>query len=458
MFKLTMERVQSFQTNIDIKELSRTFQDALQVLAHLELEFLWIDSLCIVQDDPDDWNRECLLMSSVYGHSDITIAAASSTDGSQGCFYERKMPVEQLLHINIVASNSCKRYTITHPPNPELVQIDWLPPSALNNRSPLFSRGWVLQERILTPRLLTYNSSYLYWQCASWSGPEWKRPGIDESQGRHELRNLTIGKDYNWHEVVRVYSRTQLAFPSDRLVAISGVAKRIQKVFPDQYLAGMWRKDLERLLCWSVVTPQQGTPLVYQAPSWSWVSLLPGTRANLPQDPRGFGRLLVQIVNIEMTLTGPDPMGAVTRGVLRVRCETLLCGMAVSGMILSGNRDNFLANFGSVLSSVRLRLDSQPNMADPFPFYLRPVLQAPGNKGGRLYIRGLVLKPTNKCKGEYERIGQFRKDDSPGENRPKIFKKTGSVDFAKLSFTKLDRELLFESSDGEKGPHFITIV
>jgi hypothetical protein len=54
MFKLTMERVQSFQTNIEIKDLSRTFQDALQVLAHLELEFLWIDSLCIVQDDPDN--------------------------------------------------------------------------------------------------------------------------------------------------------------------------------------------------------------------------------------------------------------------------------------------------------------------------------------------------------------------------------------------------------------------
>lgn len=75
-----------------------------------------------------------------------------------------------------------------------------------------------------------------------------------------------------------------------------------------------------------------------------------------------------------------------------------------------------------------------------------------------MYIRGLVLKPTNKCKGEYERIGQFRKGDSPGENRPKIFKKTGSMDFAKLSYTKLDRELLFESSEGEKGPHFITIV
>jgi hypothetical protein len=126
-------------------------------------------------------------------------------------------------------------------------------------------------------------------------------------------------------------------------------------------------------------------------------------------------------------------------------------------MILSGNRDNFLANFGSVLSSVRLRLDSQPNVADPFLFYLLPVLQAPGNKGGRVYIRGLVLKPTNKCKGEYERIGQFRKDDSPGENRPKIFK-TSSMDFAKLIYTKLDRELLFESSEGEKGPHVITIV
>jgi hypothetical protein len=120
MFKLTMERMKSFETNIEIKDLSRTFQDALRVLTYLGLEFLWIDSLCIVQDDPDDWNRESLLMSSVFGFSDISIAAASSTDGGQGCFYEREIPVERVLHVSIGPSNESKTYTIYHPPHPKI--------------------------------------------------------------------------------------------------------------------------------------------------------------------------------------------------------------------------------------------------------------------------------------------------------------------------------------------------
>lgn len=84
IFKLTIAHLRSLQTRIEIQDLSRTFQDTLQVLAYLGLELLWIDSLCIVQDDPNDWNREYVLISSVYGYSDITIAAASSTDVSQG--------------------------------------------------------------------------------------------------------------------------------------------------------------------------------------------------------------------------------------------------------------------------------------------------------------------------------------------------------------------------------------
>ena len=213
MFKLTTEKIPLFQTKIEIEDLSQTFQDALQVLARLGLVFLWIDSLCIVQDNPDDWNRESLLMSSVFGYSDITITAASSTDGSQGCFYKRKMPVEHLLHVSIRSSHSssCKTYNVSHPTNPE---IDWLPPVTLINRSPLFSRGWVCQERILSPRLIHFSSSYLYWQCAFWSGPEWKIPGIDEPQDPH----LNVGQDFDWRHIVKACSSSYLTFPTDRLV------------------------------------------------------------------------------------------------------------------------------------------------------------------------------------------------------------------------------------------------
>jgi hypothetical protein len=454
MFKLTMERMKSFETNIEIKDLSRTFQDALRVLTYLGLEFLWIDSLCIVQDDPDDWNRESLLMSSVFGFSDISIAAASSTDGGQGCFSEREMPVERVLHVRIGPSNESKTYTIYHPPHPE---IDWHSPLTHINRSPLFYRGWVCQERILAPRVLIFNSSYLYWGCTAWNGPEWRKPEVDEPQDPHKR----VGRDFDWRHIMRVCSRSQLTFSSDRLVSISGIAQKFRKLFPDdEYVAGMWRKDLERLLCWSVDAPQQDDPLKYQAPSWSWASLLPGTEAKPPKDAEGIEEIFIEVLDIDITLAGIDPLGAVTRGIVRVRCVALL-RMAPDGIIVSGERKYCLATVGSDSMAVELRFDSERTIASATALYLLPVCQDPGNpskKEGRIYMQGLVLRPTCKCRGEYERIGHFLKVNSPGANMPKIFKETGKMDFAKLTYTTVDRELLFERSEGEQGPHFITIA
>jgi hypothetical protein len=104
-----------------------------------------------------------------------------------------------------------------------------------------------------------------------------------------------------------------------------------------------------------------------------------------------------------------------------------------------------------VLASVCLRFDSEPTMASATPFYLFPVLQDLGVKGERVKYKGLVLKPTNKCKGEHQRIGYFLKDDSPGAQRPDVFKTIGSMDLALLHYTKLDRELLFETNESQTG-------
>jgi hypothetical protein len=229
------------------------------------------------------------------------------------------------------------------------------------------------------------------------------------------------------------------------------MAKNFQKVSPDGYFAGMWRKDLEHSLCWSIATPQLANPLEYQAPSWSWASTVPGTRVDPPRKSQGIEVQYIKVVDVDMTLAGPDPMGAVTRGVLRIRCKALL-----SGISLSGERDYFLATIGFVLVTVKLKFDSV--IANATPFYLLPVSQDPGKQGNRVYMQGLILRPTNRCIGEYERIGLFRKDDSPGANTPKLFRKTGKMDWRKFQYPKLDRELLFESSEGEQGPHFITII
>jgi len=306
------------------------------------------------------------------------------------------MPVEHLLRVSITTSDICQMYTVSHAPTSA---NDWLPPSTLINRSPLFSRGWVCQERILSPRLLTFSSSYLYWHCGLWSGPEWQRP-TDKPQNAHERRNLTIGLDFDWRVVVRVCSESHLTYPKDRLVAISGIAKRIHRIYPDKYLAGMWRKDLERSLCWSVTQPQRASAMEYQAPSWSWASLLPGTRAYPPYDAQGTEKLLITLADIDMTLAGTDPMGAVSRGCLKVLCE------AMARLAPNGEQQYLLVTPGFVLSSVCFKFDSEASMASATSSYLLPVVQD-RVKAERVYFQGLIIKPTNKRQGEYNRVGHF---------------------------------------------------
>lgn len=81
-------KLSSFGTSIPRSSLCKAFQDAIRIALTLGIDYLWIDSLCIIQDDEDDWRQESLLISTVYGNFYLNIAAAGASDGSQGCFFE----------------------------------------------------------------------------------------------------------------------------------------------------------------------------------------------------------------------------------------------------------------------------------------------------------------------------------------------------------------------------------
>jgi hypothetical protein len=94
-FKLCKENLQDLQECVPETELTNTFCDAIYITRSLGLDYLWIDSLCIIQDDEQDWQRESALMSRVYGGSTINIAAAGSFDGNGGCLYHDVAPRER---------------------------------------------------------------------------------------------------------------------------------------------------------------------------------------------------------------------------------------------------------------------------------------------------------------------------------------------------------------------------
>jgi hypothetical protein len=152
------ENLSAHLERIQYSLLPKTFRDAIVVAQKLGLRYLWIDSLCIIQNSDSDWLKESASMSTIYQNSVLTIAATKSKDGSEGCFsknpityqdYCIKSP-DQLSDIYI-------REKLTH--------WDTASKSDVPSSYPLLTRGWAYQERFLAPRVLHFCEKELVWEC-----------------------------------------------------------------------------------------------------------------------------------------------------------------------------------------------------------------------------------------------------------------------------------------------------
>jgi hypothetical protein len=207
-------------------------------------------------------------------------------------------------------------------------------------------RGWVLQERLLAPRVLHFAPHQLYWECKELSTSEMCRqpfPRVMSGSSRKEewdfLRmdpsaNPPIGCHQAWMACVAEFSQCALTFPSDKLVALSGIARVMYEHLGgrDTYFAGLWKSQLFPSLLWRVTSPHpvpRVTP--YRAPTWSWASLDSKVEFSRSEEVvyRAKGRLTVwvaiQDVNVKHQSTPEtnnrlEPsFGIVVDGALRIR-------------------------------------------------------------------------------------------------------------------------------------------
>ncbi|KAH7009671.1 heterokaryon incompatibility protein-domain-containing protein, partial [Ilyonectria destructans] len=334
MFRCTHDNITQLKQHIEWDSLTRTFQQAItfaQAFAtwhcktysnHEPIRYIWIDSICIMQDSPEDWAKEAGLMCSVYENATLTIASAV---GGNGCF--------------AVADQVFKGFEITSPrhlrtqlylrrPLPHFdlgfisimarISRDEEPQS---NSLDLLTRGWVLQERLLSKRFLIFGPHELLWEClrtvdcecgfltnqsntnALGESPTAKYLKAAYERSQKENPNnllfptpLKIGHYKSlldaggrqkhsqrwWQRVVEVYTRTNLTKASDRLPALAGLAKQFSRINSGQrYLAGMWEEMLIESLTWFVEEtaekPRVSTSSVtsdslISVPSWSWAS------------------------------------------------------------------------------------------------------------------------------------------------------------------------------------------
>ncbi|KAN0096563.1 HET domain containing protein [Hyaloscypha variabilis] len=314
---LRQDNVETFATRIPQEALPQSFKDAIEVARSLDIDYLWIDSLCIIQNnDSDDWAKEAAQMSSIYGGSYLNIAATSAVDGSKGflgnwhCFNSGFRAKISTIH----GDTSC----ICVPRNLYRDSI---------SSSPLAQRGWVVQERLLAPRTVHFTSRQVFWECNSCVSCEAFHSHLPDVFERSEgyLRKKPL-LEYSWKEIVQQYSRGSLTRSRDKIVAISGLSRAAQHTQRFGYLAGLWRSSLIFQLCWHRTSDIAPPPVEYRGPSWSWISVDSGvTLVSGPRDSdvTKSTTLYAQVVDAHVGLTGADPFGEISSANLYLNCRIL---------------------------------------------------------------------------------------------------------------------------------------
>ncbi|KAF0331391.1 heterokaryon incompatibility protein [Colletotrichum asianum] len=216
---------------IQTLDLPATFRDAVIVAHTIGYQYLWIDSLCIVQDDTEDWELECPRMASIYQGSVLTIAGTAAIDSHSGLLREQ-VP---------------------------------------DHSSVLQGRGWIFQEGLLSRRTLNFAPGQMYMVCHQGARYE---TSLYQGVFPHPRWETDFGYYRWWRGTVAKYSSCQFTTIMGRLPALSGIANRFKPPEPDQYLAGIWRHDILRSLLWRRRgKPHSDAPAEYLGPSWSWVSV-----------------------------------------------------------------------------------------------------------------------------------------------------------------------------------------
>ena len=298
--------------------LPKTFQDAIEITKRLGHHYIWIDSLCIMQDSYDDWLQEASKMQEVYANSLLNIVALGSSSSTRGCFVDR-------------CSGAVKNRITLQWKNDHNLQYKlcrWYHWEHSIDKLDIHSRGWVFQERLLSPRLLHFGNSQVFWECFTTCACESMPSGLPDyadSKIKGLLAHVKPGiVDWRWlyeqwHTVISLYSKCEFTKCQDKLIALSGVAKVFAHAMDNTYLAGLWQKSLHLSLDWQVTHEIREPPPAYIAPSWSWASV---------QSPVKFWswvsdeetQYLYKVLDAQTKSVGTQITGPFTAGHLIIEC------------------------------------------------------------------------------------------------------------------------------------------
>lgn len=296
--------LEHLQSGVSLSILPRTFRDALSIVSHCGLQYLWIDSLCILQDqDADrknpDWEREAAKVGDIYAGAIFNIAALNGSNSDGGLFPKQQRVLVPVLR-KFTAPQASRifpklRYDVEST-STVLCEIAHYQFNEAILESQLLSRGWVFQEVLLTPANLFCTSEQMWWSCShatfSHTFPRgrpvaWSSDGkkLEADELRAKKQAIMAPDDCKdpikaWMQALQYYTRTSVTFENDRLPAISGIANMFRALFPAvfrdaSYHSGVWSIELVRQLGWhripihAIPASSFSTDDYYYMPSWS---------------------------------------------------------------------------------------------------------------------------------------------------------------------------------------------
>lgn len=457
--KLMTAEYKSFQRGLPWGSLPNTFQDAATVVVRFDIAYIWIDALCIIQDDASDWAKEAAQMADVYSNAHFTISAASSKDGSISFLkQQRTMPLVLGLEDDTGLDSPPERLLARKRFETGIHSYGKVFDATLD---PTDLRGWIMQEKVLSRRTMVFSSEEVQWECrkarvCECSGiTPWDSDVDQEMYGRarQEPRKASHGpasldtwrsspeqRHESWNTLVSDYTLRSLTKETDKLVAFSGMARKFSSYDNSAYYAGIWQSSLPVGLCWYVYQHyrvQSLLPQSYIAPSFSWASV----KGNIEIMPAASGGFACAVDSVDVSLATADPFGAVRSG------SIALIGVLMTGEMSynsswagirvnrkTGNRGAYTVSFKGTVElmsnqetpqfyhdcelvprrsanangevTVARSIEASPTSWGPSTVYLLPLCMATPTTSQGVGMYGLVLGRRSDG-SSFERLGLF---------------------------------------------------
>ena len=394
--RLTKDTIQEFVNPQPIASLPPTFRDAMELTIRLGFHYIWIDALCIIQGCKEDWLKEGSTMANVYTNSECTLSATAAHDPWGGLFRQRN-----------------KDKILTGDLGPYGFRIERFPyvdsfiPAGYSaeeiKNSPLFTRGWILQERLLSRRILHFGEGQVYFDCRV----SWKCETFPDGHPRTEIDKLldrpspevSYNFDYQWPDLVEQYSRSALTNSSDKLIALSGIAEIFSRVSNgDLYFAGHWKTRLISTLPWLVLDNTKTVKLIEPlSPSWSWASI---NGAITFESSGSSCDLLATVVKFPTTPVSPYISKTLPDCTLRLR------GTAERAQCIDKDElfSTWTCSCHQTTLRIHVRLDySMPGFSIGAKLTFFPLTV---NRAAFL-IQGIVIRLIHGYTNRYQRVGAF---------------------------------------------------